>query len=101
MQVVDTQGPAPETFEACKDGLCAIVQGYLNYDGLLPYNGFSSLRFTEAHTRAQLAVLGHDPEDVAVVHNVQMFGIVDAVLAEHCRVWMELSGVQDVTHSRH
>jgi hypothetical protein len=88
-------------YEDCKNQLLGIARAYLDHDGPLPYNGFSAMAYTQEVARKEFAAQGYDVEDIAMYHDVYMFKVMDTVLMEHCRVWLELSGVKDVTHPIH
>lgn len=78
-----------------------ITTAYLDHDGPLPYNGFSSAVYSHDAVLAYFKTFGNDAECTLKPHDAYMFRVMDIVLMEQCRVWLELSGVKDVTHPVH
>jgi hypothetical protein len=80
----------PKFEGATKEHYVKLVNAYFNFDGNLPYNGWSSIKWS----LGELA-------DGALERDKILFTLMDAALQELTRVWMELSGVVDISHPVH
>lgn len=81
---------APKFEGPTKEHYVKLVNAYFNFDGNLPYNGWSSIKWV----LEELA-------DGVCERDKNLFNLTDAALQELTRVWMELSGVVDISHPVH
>lgn len=88
-------GTKSPPFEEAQEELVLHIEAYLAYQGNLPYNGFDVVEYFTARGAAR-GFPGTPPVEIQTFMRQQQ-----TMLEELTRVWMEMSGAKDATHTVH
>lgn len=87
------EGTPIPTFEEVREAIEHHILTYFNYDGNLPYNGFDVLMYFSIQNGMPSK---QPPPEVARTMLRQQ-----AALEEITRIWLEISGIVDRSHTTH